>query len=77
MLHINLFGPSRTFGLGGKFYAYVIVDDFSRFTWLLFLSHKSEAFQAFSKVCKKVQNEKKKKITITCIKSDHGREYEN
>ena len=36
LLHMDLFGPSRTMSLGGNYYALVIVDDFSRFTWTLF-----------------------------------------
>jgi len=32
MLHMDLFGPSRTMSLGGNLYALVIVDDFSRYT---------------------------------------------
>ena len=55
---MDLFGPSRTASLGGKYYAYVIVDDFSRYKWVLFLSQKNEAFYEFSKFCNKVQNEK-------------------
>ena len=47
LLHIDLFGPSRTASLSGKHYAFVIVDDFSRFTWVLFLASKDEAFHAF------------------------------
>ena len=31
LLHMDLFGPSRTPSLGGKSYANVIVDDFSRY----------------------------------------------
>ncbi|WKA03735.1 hypothetical protein VitviT2T_021825 [Vitis vinifera] len=72
---MDLFGPSRTPSLRGKSYAYVIVDDFSRYTWVLFLSQKNEAFYEFSKFCNKVQNEKG--FTITCIRSDHRREFEN
>ena len=52
--HMDLFGPSRTPSLGGKSYAYVIVDDFSRYTWVLFLSQKNEAFYEFSNFCNKV-----------------------
>ena len=70
LLHMDLFGPSRTPSLGGTSYAYVIVDDFSRYTWVLFLSQKNEAFYEFSKFCNKVQNEKGFKIT--CIRSDLG-----
>ena len=39
-----LFGISRTISLKGKSYAFVIVDDFSRYTWVLFLAHKNDAF---------------------------------
>ena len=74
LLHMDLFGPSRTPSLGGKSYAFVIVDDFSRYTWVLFLSQNNEAFYEFSKFCNKVQNEKG--FTITCIRSDYGREFE-
>jgi len=31
LLHIDLFGPSRTKSLGGHYYGLVIVDDYSRF----------------------------------------------
>ena len=72
---MDLFGPFRTPSLGGKSYAYVIVDDFSRYTWVLFLSQKNETFYEFSKFCNKVQNEKG--FIITCIRNDHGREFEN
>ena len=75
LLHMDLFGPSRTPSLGGKYYAFVIVDDFSRYTWVLFLNQKNETFYEFSKFCNKVQNEKG--FTVTWIRSDHGREFEN
>ena len=41
----------------------------------LILSQKNEAFYEFSKFCNKVQNEKC--FTITYIRSDHGKEFEN
>ncbi|KAH9734859.1 Integrase catalytic domain-containing protein [Citrus sinensis] len=61
--------------LSGKFYAFVIVDDYSRYTWVLFLANKDDAIDAFRIFCKKVQNEKG--YSITCIRSDHGGEFEN
>ena len=54
---------------------FFIVDDFSRYTWVLFLAHKNDVFHEFSKLCRKIQNEKG--FTISCIRSDHGREFEN
>jgi hypothetical protein len=53
----------------------VLVDDYSRFTWVAFLKHKSDTFQTFVKFCNKVQLEKDAKIKR--IRSDHGGEFEN
>ena len=72
---MDLFGPSRTPSLRGNSYAYAIVDDFSRYTWVLFFSQKNKVFYEFSKFCNKIQNEKG--FSITYIRSDHGREFEN
>ena len=60
--------------LNEKYYAFVIIDDFSRFTWVLFLTHKSEAFNFFKYFCKRV--EKKISSSIIKIHSDRG-EFEN
>ena len=47
LIHMNLFGPTRVASLGEMHYAYVFVDDYSRFTWVCFLAHKNDAFKAF------------------------------
>jgi hypothetical protein len=75
LLHMDLFGPSRTMSFGGNYYALVIVDDFSRYTWTLFITHKSDSFHAFRKLAKVIQN--KKNLKIASIRSDHGGEFEN
>lgn len=75
LLHLHLCGPSRTTSLGGKSYAFVIVDDFSRYTWTLFLAHKNDAFDHFKVFVKKVENEKN--LFIKQIRSDHGTEFQN
>ena len=59
LLHMDLFGPIRTASLSGKLYAFVIVDDYSRYTWVLFIAHKNEAHKAFVKHCRRIQNEKR------------------
>ena len=43
LLHVDLMGPTRTESLRGKRYIMVIVDDFSRYTWMEFLRKKLEA----------------------------------
>jgi hypothetical protein len=45
--------------LGGKKFAFIIVDDYTMFTCILFLAHKNKALQAFLKIYKIVQNKKK------------------
>ena len=35
----------------------VIVDDYTRFSWVLFLAHKDGAFDLFKTFCKRIQNE--------------------
>jgi hypothetical protein len=37
LLHMDLFGPIAYISIGGSKYYIVIVDDYSRFTWLFFL----------------------------------------
>ena len=75
LLHIDLFGPSRTMSLGGNYYGLVIVDDYSRFTWTFFTATKYETYHVFKKFAKAVQNEKNS--SIVSIKLDHGREFQN
>ena len=64
ILHIDLFGPSRTRNLGRKMHAFIIVNDYSRFTWVFFFAHKYEKFNEFVKFCKKIQ----KQTSFTIIK---------
>ncbi|GJW90288.1 retrovirus-related pol polyprotein from transposon TNT 1-94 [Tanacetum coccineum] len=42
LLHIDLCGPMRVASINGKKYILVIVDDYSRYTWTLFLRSKDE-----------------------------------
>ena len=72
---MDLCGPMRVQSINGKRYILVIVDDYSRLTWVLFLAHKDEAFEKFSNLCKRIQNQQGLKIST--VQSDHGREFEN
>ena len=75
LLHLDLFGPTRITSLGGSKYRLVVVDDFSRFTWVSFLAHKDETFSSFIKLLKRITNEKN--TTIFSIRSDHGSKFQN
>lgn len=71
LLHMNLFGPSRAKGLGGNYYGFVIVDDYSIFCWTIFLRNKDETFLAFTSFANKLSS------NIVAIRSDHGGEFGN
>ena len=75
ILHTDLFGPSRTVSLRGKTYGLVILDDYTRFTWILFLSHKNNTLSVFSRLYKQISNEKN--FTTVKIRSDHRIEFDN
>ena len=72
---MDLFGPNKVASLGGKHYAYVIVDDYSRFTWVFFLENKNNTLEAFRKFSKRIQNELGYKLVK--IRSDQGGEFVN
>ena len=75
LLHFDLMGPARVQSLGGKKYILVVVDGFTRYTWVVLLKDKAEAPEKMIHLCKKLQVEKD--TVIARIKSDHGREFEN
>ncbi|CAL8138375.1 unnamed protein product [Prunus armeniaca] len=78
LVHMDLVGPIQTVSLGGKKYILVMVDDFSRFTWVSFLREKSETFQRFKSVCHLLQKEKMTShLPLVRIRTDHGSEFEN
>jgi len=53
----------------------VIVDDYSRWSWVKFLKSKDDSYDVFSKFCIQIQSEKELKILK--VRSDHGGEFEN
>jgi hypothetical protein len=57
LLHIDLFGPTTYTSIGGDKYGFVIMDDFTRYTWVAFLVDKSDVFASFKTFINKVQNE--------------------
>ena len=74
-LHLDLMGPTRTESLGGKRYIIVVVDDFTRYTWVILLRSKSDALEHIEALCTRLQNEKN--LEIDRIRSDHGKEFKN
>nr|GEY88967.1 retrovirus-related Pol polyprotein from transposon TNT 1-94 [Tanacetum cinerariifolium] len=55
LLHMDLCGPMRVESVNGKKYIIVIVDDYSRFTWVKFLRSKDDALDFIIKFLKMIQ----------------------
>nr|GFA46239.1 retrotransposon protein Ty1-copia subclass [Tanacetum cinerariifolium] len=55
LLHMDLCGPMRVQSINGKRYMLVVVDDYSRYTWVFFLHSKDEASEVIISFIKKTQ----------------------
>jgi len=75
LLHIDLFGPVSTASIYGSKYGLIIVDDYSKWTWVKFLRIKDDSYDVFSNFCTQIQSEKE--MNILKVRSDHGGEFEN
>jgi transposase InsO family protein len=75
LLHMDLFGPIAYISIDGSNYCLVIVDDYSRFTWVLFLQDKSQTQETLKGFLRRAQNEFG--LRIKKIRSDNGMEFKN
>jgi transposase InsO family protein len=75
LLHMDLFGPIAYISIGGSKYCLVIVDDYSRFTWVFFLQEKSQTQETLKGFLRRAQNEFG--LRIKKIRSDNGTEFKN
>jgi transposase InsO family protein len=75
MLHIDLFGPVAYISIGSNKYGLVIIDDYSRFTWVFFLQDKGETQEVLKKFLRRAQNEFVAKVKK--IRSDNDSEFKN
>ncbi|GJY18093.1 retrovirus-related pol polyprotein from transposon TNT 1-94 [Tanacetum coccineum] len=75
LLHMDLCGPMRVASVNGKKYILVIVDDFSRFTWVYFLRSKDETPEIIKKFIAQAQLNYKAKVCK--IRTDNGTEFKN
>ncbi|GJV61249.1 retrovirus-related pol polyprotein from transposon TNT 1-94 [Tanacetum coccineum] len=75
LLHMDLCGPMRVASVNGKKYILVIVDDYSRFTWVKCLRSKDEAPVFIINFLKMIQVQLKE--TVHRIRKDNGTEFVN
>ncbi|GKD45944.1 retrovirus-related pol polyprotein from transposon TNT 1-94, partial [Tanacetum coccineum] len=75
LLHMDLCGPMRVASVNGKKYILVIVDDYSRFTWVKCLRSKDEAPDFIIKFLKMIQV--RLKVPVRRIRTDNETEFVN
>jgi hypothetical protein len=57
LLHMDLFGLIAYISIDESKYCLVIVDDYSRFTWVFFLQEKSQTQETLKRFLRRAQNE--------------------
>ncbi|GJY86843.1 retrovirus-related pol polyprotein from transposon TNT 1-94 [Tanacetum coccineum] len=75
LLHMDLCGPMCVASINGKSYILVIVDDYSRFTWVRFLRLKDEAPEAIIKCIKNIQV--RLNATVHNVRMNNATEFVN
>nr|GFB93828.1 retrotransposon protein, putative, Ty1-copia subclass [Tanacetum cinerariifolium] len=75
LLHMDLCGPMRISSINGKQHVLVIVDDYSRYTWVHFLRTKDEAPKVIKTFLKRITVLLQSPVII--IRTDNGTEFKN
>nr|GEV84881.1 uncharacterized mitochondrial protein AtMg00810-like [Tanacetum cinerariifolium] len=76
LLHMDLCGPMRIASINGKRYVFVIVEDYSRYTWVHFLRSKDETPEVIKTFLKRITVLPQSHIIII-IRIDNGTEFKN
>ncbi|GJT71887.1 retrovirus-related pol polyprotein from transposon TNT 1-94 [Tanacetum coccineum] len=75
LLHMDLCGPMRVASINGKRYIMVIVDDYSRYTWTLFLRSKDETPEVLKDFLTMIQ--RNLQALVIFVRTDRGIEFLN
>nr|GEV18696.1 putative ribonuclease H-like domain-containing protein [Tanacetum cinerariifolium] len=75
LLHMDLCGPIHIQSLNGKRYVLVVVNDYSRYTWVFFLHSKDEASDVIISFIKKTQVNLQ--LQVQGVRTDNGTEFKN
>nr|GEY63696.1 hypothetical protein [Tanacetum cinerariifolium] len=75
MLHMDLCGPMRVASINGKKYILVIVDDYSRYTWTLFLRSKDETPEVLKEFLTMIQ--RNLQALVITVRTDRGTKFLN
>nr|GEZ39044.1 retrovirus-related Pol polyprotein from transposon TNT 1-94 [Tanacetum cinerariifolium] len=73
LLHMDLCGPMRIASINRKKYILVIVDDYSRYTWTLFLSSKDETPKVLKEFLTMIQ--RNLQASVITVRTDRGTKF--
>ena len=71
---MDLSGPKVVKSDGGKRYTFIVRDDFSRYTWVYFMHHKSDAAETFRQFLSDTRADGVPSQLVT-VRSDGGGEF--
>ena len=57
LVHADLWGPAPSVSLNGFRFYLVLVDEFTKFTWVYLLKHKSDTFAIFKQFTALIQTQ--------------------
>ncbi|GJW65670.1 retrovirus-related pol polyprotein from transposon TNT 1-94 [Tanacetum coccineum] len=75
LLHMDLCGPMRVASINGKRYIMVIIDEYSRYTWTLFLRSKDETPEVLKDFLTMIQ--RNLQAHVISVRTDKGIEFLN
>ncbi|GJV63637.1 ribonuclease H-like domain, reverse transcriptase, RNA-dependent DNA polymerase [Tanacetum coccineum] len=73
LVYRDLCGPITPPTPSGKKYIFLLVDDYSRYMWVYFLTMKDQAFDTFKEYKKSIENELR--TTLKMLRTDRGGEF--
>ncbi|GJU37928.1 zinc finger, CCHC-type containing protein [Tanacetum coccineum] len=73
LVYGDLCGPISPPAPSGKKYIFLLVDNYSRYTWVYFLNTKDQAFDTFKEYKKTIENELR--TTFKMLRTDRGGEF--
>ena len=73
LVHSDVWGPSPVLSISRYSYYICFIDDFSRYTWVYLLRHRSEVFQIYTDFTNMIHTQFQKCIKI--FRSDGAKEY--
>lgn len=75
LLHIDLWGPCTETSISGSSYYAIIVDDYTKYCWVLPLSSKADFKHAFHSFVLRIEN--LLSHSVTTIRTGNGGEFIN